>query len=144
MTFMWSLCKVELLQLFSFYFLETHDFNQAFQLTSRLGRLVAVCHSMPMLNTSLHTSIELTTLKFNSSPLKNGGWKITFLLRRVTFQGHMLNFSGVYKCESCFTKDDVMSTSWQSQMTTGNFEAWQTGHWSCFAGAVRVQSLKGR
>ena len=29
-TFMWSLCKVELLQLFSFYFLETHDFSQAF------------------------------------------------------------------------------------------------------------------
>ena len=37
-----------------FLFFGTHDFSQAFQLTSRLGRLVA----------------ELTTLKFNSSPLR--------------------------------------------------------------------------
>ena len=30
-----------------------------------------------------------TPLKFNSSPLKNGGWKTTFLLGRSLFRGYV-------------------------------------------------------
>ena len=33
--------------------------------------------------------------KFNSSPLKNGGWKTTFLLGFGNFSGAMLNFGRV-------------------------------------------------
>ena len=38
---------------------------------------------------------RLTPLKFNSSPLKNGGWKTTFLVGRSLFRGELLNFGGV-------------------------------------------------
>ena len=34
----------------------------------------------------------ITPTKFNSSPLKNDGWKTTFPLKNVTFHGGMLNF----------------------------------------------------
>ena len=39
--------------------------------------------------------INDTPPKFNSSPLKNDGWKITFLLGWLIFRGELLNFQGV-------------------------------------------------
>ena len=38
---------------------------------------------------------EVTPPKFNSSPLKNDGWKTSFLLRRSIFRGELLNFGRV-------------------------------------------------
>ena len=36
--------------------------------------------------------MQNTPLKFNSSPLKNGGWKTTFLLGRQLFRVRYFNF----------------------------------------------------
>ena len=36
-----------------------------------------------------------TPPKFNSSPLKNDGWKMSFLLGFLNFRGKLLNFRGV-------------------------------------------------
>ena len=39
-----------------------------------------------------------TLPKFNSSPLKNAGWKTTLLLRWYIFRGELLNFQGDILC----------------------------------------------
>ena len=39
--------------------------------------------------------ISCTPPKFNSSPLKNDGWKMSFLLERELFRGELLNFGKV-------------------------------------------------
>ena len=43
---------------------------------------------------------DSTPRKFNSSPLKNDGWKMSFLLGLPIFRGYMLDFRGV--CSSFF------------------------------------------
>ena len=40
--------------------------------------------------------LKKNTPKFNGSPLKNDGWKITFLLGRLIFRGELLNFRWVF------------------------------------------------
>ena len=43
--------------------------------------------------------------KFNSSPLKNDGWKTAFLLGRPIFRGELLNYRGVntWRVATCLT-----------------------------------------
>ena len=46
---------------------------------------------------SKYDQLQSDTLpKFNSLPLKNDGWKTTFLLGFGKSSGAMLNFGGVY------------------------------------------------
>ena len=47
------------------------------------------------LSRNLESAIQYTTPKFKSSPLKNGGWKMSFLLGLPIFRGELLNFRGV-------------------------------------------------
>ena len=49
-----------------------------------------------MWRSKVEIEARVTPPKFNNSPLKNDGWKTTFLLERLPiFRGEMLNFRWV-------------------------------------------------